>query len=193
MAASRNGFIPSRQPATDWIRNLYASAQGTESIAKGDAVVMVNGVISRASAGQDPTNSEGFGVVVACYTTANRPFTFLTPKFIASAQAGRVDVCFDPNQTYYVQCVTSCGPSNLGHNAIIDQSAANATLGLSGQSVDIPASASANDYFKIINIGPFDELGGKLGVGNSQGGGGANNGVEVRWNNHFLNAPTKGQ
>lgn len=193
MAANRNGFIPSRQPATDWIRNIPVSAGSTETVAKGDAVCMVNGVGVRASAGQDPTNAEGFGVVIAVYTTANRPLTFLTPKYINSAQPGRADVCFDPNQTFYVQCVTSCGPSNLGHNATIDQSAANSLLGLSGQSVDIPASASQNDYFKIINIGPFDELGGKAGIGGSAGGAGPNNGVEVRWNNHFLNAPTKGQ
>lgn len=193
MAANRNGFIPSRQPAIDWIRNIPVSAGSTETVAKGDAIALVNGVGTRCSAGQDPTNAEGFGVVIAVYTTANRPLTLLTPKYINSAQPGRADVCFDPNQTYYAQCVTSCGPSNLGHNAIIDQSAANSLLGLSGQSVDIPASASANDYFKIINIGPFDELGGKQGINNGAGGGGPNNGVEVRWNNHFLNAPTKGQ
>ena len=191
--ANRNGLIPSRQPVADWIRNCPASAQGTETIAKGDAVVQVNGIVSRASAGQDPSNAEGFGVVLAVYTTANRPLTFMTPKYINSAMPGRVDVCFDPNQTYYVQCVTSVGASNIGKNLIIDQSAANATLGLSGQSVDIPASASTQDYFKLLNIGPFDELGGKLGINGGAGGGGPNNGVEVRWNNHFLNAPTKGQ
>ena len=187
MAASRNGFIPSRQPTIDWIRNVYVSARQSETVAKGDAVVRVAGIVSRASSGQDPTNSLGFGVVLAVYTTANRPLTFQTVKYITSAGVGRADVCFDPNQTYYVQCVTSVGPSNLGFNLIIDQSAANSLTGLSGQSVDIPASASTNDYFKLLNIGPFDELSGK------DTGGGPNNGVEVRWNNHFLSSPIKGQ
>ena len=183
MAAGRVGFIPSRQPVPDWVRNLPVSANGTDTIAKGDAVCMVNGVCVRASSGQDPTNGKGYGIVLAVYTTANRPLTFQNSKIITSAQPGRADVCFDPNQTYYVQCVTSCGPSNIGKNVTVDVSAANSTTGLSSMSVDIPASASANDYFKIINIGPFDELNGK-GTG-----GGANNGVEVKWNNHLLHAP----
>lgn len=194
--ANRNGFLPSRQPNPDWMRNYPASAGGGQTIAKGDAVCLVNGVIVRATAGQDP-DQMGAGVVIACYTTANRPFTFNNVKIINSASPGRVDVCIDPNQTYYVQCVTSVGPSNIGKNVIIDQSAANASTGLSGQSVDIPASASINDLFKIINIGPFDEAaaGGKMGGGltGGTGGGGANNGVEVRWNRHFLHAPTAGQ
>lgn len=189
MAAGRNGFTPSRQPVPDWIRNVPASAQGTETIAKGDAVVMVNGIIQRASAGQDPTNAQGYGVVLAVYTTANRPFTFQTPKYISSAQPGRADVCFDPNQTYYVVCSASVGLSNIGKNVVIDVSSANATTGISSMAVDIPASASINDYFKIINISPFDEV-----IGGGKGlGGGVNQGVEVKWNKHFLHASTAGQ
>lgn len=193
MAAGRIGLFPSRQPVPDWIRNVPTSCNGTDTLAKGDAVVMVNGIVVRASSGQDPTNAKGYGVVIAVYTTANRPLTFQTNKILVSAQPGRADVCFDPNQTYYVQCVTSVGPSNIGKNVVVDVSSANAATGLSGMSVDIPASASANDYFKIINIGPFDELGGKLGINGGAGGGGANNGVEVKWNNHFLHAPVAGQ
>lgn len=187
MSYPRIGLIPSRQPVPDWIRNVPVSANGTDTLAKGDAVVMVNGVCVRASSGQDPTNSKGYGVVLAVYTTANRPLTFQTTKIISSAQPGRADVCFDPNQTYYVQCVTSVGLSNISKNVVVDVSAANSLTGLSGMSVDIPASASTNDYFKIIDIGPFDELAGK-GTG-----GGPNNGVEVKWNNHFLHAPVAGQ
>lgn len=184
--ATLNGFTPSRQPVPDWIRNVPAQAnvQGAgQTIAKGDAVALVNGVAVPASAGQDP-GSAGFGVVLAVYTTANRPLTFQTDKILVSGQPGRVDVCFDPNQTYYVRCDVSAGPSNLGKNATLAVSAANNRTGLSGHSVTIPASASVNDLFKIINIGPFDELGGK-GTG-----GGPNNGVEVKWNRHFLHAAT---
>lgn len=187
MAAPRMGFTPSRQPVPDWIRRVNVSAASTDTIAKGDAVAMVNGVCVRCSSGQDPVNAQGFGVVLAVYTTAGRPLTFNTSKIIGSAQQGLADVCFDPNQTYYVQCVTSVGPSNLMHNAVVDVSSANSTTGLSGMSVDIPASASQNDYFKIINIGPFDVLGGV------NTGAGPNNGVEVKWNNHALHATTKGQ
>lgn len=182
--ANRSGFTPSRQPVPDWIRNDPASCAGTDTLAKGDAVVRVNGIVTRASSGQDPANAQGYGVVLAVYTTANRPLTFQTNKILTSAQPGRADVCYDPNQTFYVQCVTSVGPSNIGKNVTIDVSSANALTGISGLSVDIPASASINDYFKIINIGPFDELGGK-GTG-----GGPNNGVEVKWNKHFLHAST---
>lgn len=183
--ANRNGFIPSRQPVPDWIRSFPASAGGGQTIAKGDAVAIVGGIAVRCTAGQDP-DQVGFGVVIATYNSAGRPFTFSNNKYIGSAQPGRVDVCFDPNQTYYVQCVTSVGLSNIGKNLVIDQSAANPLTGLSGQSVDIPASASINDLFKLINIGPFDELGGK-GTGGT-----ANNGVEVKWNRHLLHASTAG-
>lgn len=184
--AGRVGFIPSRQPVPDWVRNLPAQASTNQSLAKGDAVAYVNGIIVPATAGQDP-GLAGYGVVLAVYTTANRPLTFNTSKIIASAGVGRVDVCFDPNQTFYVQCVASAGPSNMGKNVTIDVSAANAATGISGMSVTIPASASLNDLFKIINIGPFDELAGK------ETGGGTNNGVEVKWNRHLLHAPTAGQ
>lgn len=181
--ASRNGFIPSRQLVIDPVRRMNAAASTSQSIAKGDAVSLVNGVVVPATAGQDP-GLAGYGVVLACYTTAGRPFTFLDSKIIASGGVGTVDVVFDPNQTFYVQCVTSVGPSNIGKNCIIDVSASNSRTGISGMAVSIPASASINDPFKIINIGPFDTLGGM------NTGGGTNNGVEVRWNRHFLHAAT---
>lgn len=182
------GFTPSRQPVPDWIRNLPAQASTNRPIAKGDAVAYLNGIIVPCTSGQDP-GLKGYGVVLAVYTTANRPLTFQTTKVIASGGVGRVDVCFDPNQTYYVQCVASAGPSNMGHNCTIDDTTAvaNFTTGLSGQAVTIPASASLNDLFKIINIGPFDELGGK------ETGGVAKQGVEVKWNFHTLHASTAGQ
>lgn len=185
--ATLNGFTPSREPASDMVvRNVpcLANTNGAnQTIAKGDAVALVNGVVVPATAGQDPA-SPGYGVVLAVYTTAGRPLTFQDTKILVSGQAGRVDVCIDPNQTYYVRCDASVGPSNLGKNATLVVSAANTRTGISGHSVTIPASASINDLFKILNIGPFDELSGK-GTG-----GGANNGVEVRWNRHFLKAPT---
>lgn len=186
MAATRNGFTPVRWPATQFVQNLPAQASTNQTIAKGDAVAYLNGVIVPATAGQDP-GLKGFGVVLACYTTANRPFTFQSTKLIASAGVGRVDVCWDVNQQYYVQCVTSAGPSNMGKNVTIDVSASNAVTGISGMSVSIPASASTGDLFKIISIGPFDELAGK------ETGGGTNNGVIVVWNNHALKGPVAGQ
>lgn len=186
MAAARNGFTPSRTINQHFMRNLPAQASTNQSIAKGDAVAYLNGIIVPCTAGQDP-GLKGYGVVMAVYTTANRPFTFNANKIIVSGQVGRVDVCIDPNQTYYVQCVTSVGPSNMGKNVTIDVSGANALTGISGMSVNIPASASLNDLFKITNIGAFDELGGK------ETGGGANNGVEVVWNFHTNKASTAGQ
>lgn len=186
------GFTPSRQPVPDWVRTLPARANTDGGVgvtlAKGDAVAYVNGVIVPATAGQDP-GFAGYGVVLAVYTTAAggnypRPLTFQTNKVLVSGQAGYADVCFDPNQTYYVRCDVSAGPSNMGKNATLAVSAANFTTGLSGHSVTIPASASINDLFKIINLGPFDILGGY------NTGGGANNGVEVKWNRHLLHAAT---
>ncbi len=188
MAASRQGFIPARTIDQNQVRNLPAQASTNQSIAKGDAVAYLNGIIVPCTAGQDP-GLKGYGVVLAVYTTANRPFTFLTNKIIVSAGVGRVDVLVDPDQSYYVQCIASAGPSNMGHNVTIDVSASNALTGISGMSVTIPASASTNDLFKIINIGPFDEVTG----GGKEQGGGTNNGVEVKWNNHLFRSPTAGQ
>lgn len=186
MSMARNGFTPSRTIDQDKMRNLPAQASTNQSIAKGDAVAYLNGVIVPCTAGQDPS-LKGYGVVMAVYTTANRPFTFNTNKIIVSGQVGRVDVCIDPNQSYIVQCTTSVGPSNMGKNVIIDVSASNALTGISGMGVSIPASASLNDLFKIINFAPFEELGGK------ETGGGTNNGVEVVWNFHLNKASTAGQ
>lgn len=186
MAAPRVGFTPSRNPSIGFVGNYPAAASDNQSIAKGDAVALLNGTIVPCTAGQDPS-LRGWGVVLAVYTTANRPLTNQTTKIIASAGTGRVDVVWDPNQTYYVQCETSVGLSNIGKNVVLAVSAANATTGLSGEFLQIPASASLNDLFKITNIGPFDELSGK-GTG-----GGTNNGVEVVWNYHQLKATTAGQ
>lgn len=186
MATPRLGFTPVRDPSVGWVRRLPAQASTNQAIAKGDAVALLNGTIVPCTAGQDP-GLMGYGVVLAVYTTAGRPLTFQNTKIIASAGVGMVDVCIDPDQTYYVQCVTSVGLSNIGKNVTIDVSAANSLTGLSGMSVNIPASASVNDLFKVLNISPFDELAGK-GTG-----GGPNNGVEVRWNRHMLHAPTAGQ
>lgn len=184
--ATLNGFTPSRQPVPDWIRNFPAAANANganQTIAKGDAVAVKNGIVVPASSGQDPA-LVGFGVVIAVYTTANRPLTFQTDKILVTAAVGRVDVCFDPNQTYYVRCDTSIGLSDIGKNLTLTVSAANTRTGISGHSVAIPASASVNDLFKLINIGPFDELSGK-GTGGT-----ANNGAEVKWNRHLLHAAT---
>lgn len=184
--AALNGFTPSRAWPADWVRNVDCRANtdgANQTLAKGDAVAFVNGIAVPATAGQDP-GAAGFGIVLAVYTTAGRPLTFQTNKILVSGQPGRADVLYHPDQTYYVRCDASCGPSNLGKNATLAVSAANATTGISGHSVTIPASASINDLFKIINIGPFDELSGK-GTG-----GGANQGVEVKWNRHFLHAAT---
>lgn len=184
--ATLNGFTPSRDPSIGWVRNLPAAASTNQSIAKGDAVSFLNGTIVPCTAGQDPALA-GYGVVLAVYTTANRPLTFNNTKIIASGGVGRVDVCIDPDQTYYVRCDTSVGPSNIGKNVALVVSAANSLLGISGESVTSPASASVNDLFKILNHGPFDELSGK------ETGGSPNNGVEVRWNRHLLHAVTAGQ
>lgn len=190
MAASRLGFIPVRTPDTRYVRNVPVNALAKE-VAKGDAVAQVAGLCLAASGATNPTMA-GFGVVLAVYTTANRPLTFQNTKYIASGGVGRADVCWDPDMTYYVQCVTSVGASNVGTNVMIDVSAANATTGLSGMSVDIPASASTGELFKIIGLGPFDN---GLTAGYAQGvtGGGANNGVEVAWNKHFMRSATAGQ
>lgn len=182
MASPRIGFTPSREPAQGFVRKLPAAASTNQSIAKGDAVAYLNGVIVPCTAGQDP-GLKGYGVVLAVYTTAGRPLTFLNTKIIASGGVGMVDVCWNPDQTYIVQCIASVGPSNMGKNVTIDVSASNSLTGLSGMSVTIPASASVNDLFKVINFSPFE----LAGVG------GTNNGVEVRWNNHALHAPTAGQ
>lgn len=186
--AGASGFRPSTIPNSQWMRNLAAQASTNRPIAVGDAVAMVNGIAVPCTSGQDPSQ-RGFGVVMSIYTTAGRPLTFQSNKIIVSGQVGRVDVCYDPNQRYYVRCITSCGPSNIGKNATLDDttSLANATTGISGQSVNIPASASQNDLFKIVGLGQFDELGGK------DTGGGANNGVEVVWNFHAFKATVAGQ
>lgn len=179
--ATRNGFTPSRQPATDWIRNMPVGGAG-QPVAKGDAVNQIAGTCFPVTAGQDPA-TQGYGVVLAVYTTANRPLTFNNTKFIASGTPGRADICFDPDQTYVVRCETSVGPGDVGKNVTVSAAAANSLTGLSGMSVQIPSSASTNDLFKIINVSPFDELSGK-GTGAAAG-----QGVEVRWNRHVLKAP----
>lgn len=187
MSYPRIGFTPARQPVPDLIRNMPANGL-TKELAKGDACILVSGMVCPASGATNPTQP-GYGVILAVYNSAGRPFTFQNTKYIASGNVGRADVCIDPNQTYVVQCITSVGPGNIGENVMIDVSAANATTGLSGMSVDFPASASISEYFKIINLSPLENLTGGYSQGVT-GTGGANNGVEVKWNYHLLHSPT---
>lgn len=184
----RNGFtlVTRSDGNTGWVRNYPAQASTNQTIGIGDAVAYVNGVIVPCTAGQDP-NLAGYGVVLGVYTTANRPLTQQVNKCIVSGGVGRVDVCYDPNAEYVVRCETSVGPSNLGHNVILVCSGQNANLPQGSMSVNIPASASINDLFRIISLSPFGELGGPdTGTGNG-------NGVVVRWNRHTLKAGTAGQ
>lgn len=193
----RSGFTPSRELDPTYTQRVWVSAGGNQAFSRGDAVVAVNGIICPATAGQDPAQY-GFGIIVAVYSSGGgygRPLTFNNNKTISSGQVGYADVCFDPNQRYFVQCVTSVGMSNLYKNVMLDVSAANTQLGISGQSVDIPASASVNDLFKIVGISPFDNViqGAGTTISPRHASGGPNNGVEVAWNRHFLRAPTANQ
>lgn len=183
----RNGFtLVTRNDQEGYVRNYPAQASTNQPIALGDAVSIVNGIVVPCTAGQDP-GLKGFGVVINVYTTANIPFTNQTTRLIASGGVGRVDVCYDPYAEYLVRCETSVGPSNINKNVILVASGANANTGRSFMSVDIPASASTNDLFRIIAYSPFGELGGK------DTGTGSGNGVVVRWNNHVWKTGVAGQ
>lgn len=186
----RNGFtLIRRNDSEEYVRNYRAQASTNQPIALGDAVSIVNGIVVPASGGQDPGQA-GFGVVVGIYTSANRPFTLQNTKIIASGGDGRVDVCYDPFAEYVVRCETSVGPSNLNKNIILVASGANSLTGQSFQSVDIPASASINDLFRIVRIAPLNDIVGQNGFNEL---GGAGNGVVVRWNRHVYKAGTAGQ
>jgi hypothetical protein len=183
----RNGFTPvARTSDASYVRNFPAQASTNQTIGVGDAVAQLNGVIVPCTAGQDPA-LRGFGIVMNVYTTANRPLTQFANRCIASGGVGRVDVCYDPNAEYIVRCEASVGPSNIGKNVTLVASGQNTLLAQGNQSVTIPASASINDLFRIIDISPFGELGGP------DQGGGAGNGVIVRWNFHALHASVAGQ
>lgn len=183
----RNGFtVLARTPIAGYVRNMAAQASTNQTIGVGDAVAQVNGIIVPCTAGQDP-GLKGFGIVLNVYTTANRPLTQQLNKCIVSGGVGRVDVLYDPNAEFVVRCETSVGPSNIGKNVILVCSGQNALLPWGNMSVNIPASSSANDLFRIVALSPFGELSGK------DTGGGNGNGVVVRWNNHSLKAPVAGQ
>ena len=177
--AARIGFRPARNPDNRYVQNFLASAGG-QPICRGDAVIRnTAGRVTAMPAGMDP--GAGFGVVLAVYTTANRPLTHQTAKFIASANPGRADVCFDPDMTYFVRCETSIGLGDVQSRVMVSAHVThNATTGLSVMSVAVESSASVKNPFKIIDISPFEELGGK-GTGAAAG-----QEVEVAWNNHYL-------
>lgn len=181
---ARNGFRPARDPDTRYVGNYPVSAGGLP-VMRGDAVIRnTTGAITSMPAGMDP--GAGYGVVLATYTTANRPQTHAAAHCIASGGVGRADVCWDPNMTYFVQCTTSVGVGDMNSRVNIDVSATNSRLGLgiSTQCVAVEASASVGNPFKIIHISPFDELGGK-GTGAA-----TNQEIEVAWNNHKLRSGT---
>lgn len=188
----RNGFTLVNRGAGGtseaYIRRFPASCGGNQVIAIGQAVTMVNGIVVVATAGQDPAQS-GFGVVLGVYNSSGRPFTQQAAKFIASGANGLVDVCYDPFAEYIVRCETSVGPSNINHNVVLTGFSANASLPNIIQSVDIPASASVADPFRIVRLAELNDL-------LSQGGnpvGAAGNAVIVRWNQHTYKAGTAGQ
>lgn len=179
--AARSGFNPIGTPDTRYVMNLPVSA-GTRPMGKGDAVRYVAGNLTNVEAGMDP--GAVFGVVLAVYTTANRPLTFQTSKIIASAGVGRADVCWDQNQLYSIKCESSVGATTLPVNMMIDLSAMNASLGISGMALTAQTSASVGNPFKVLAVSPMGELGGKGPTGDA--------GQEVICviNNHLLKAGT---
>lgn len=185
----RNGFTATRRFDEQYVRNYKAQASTNQSISLFDAVSIVNGVVVPCSAGQDPGQA-GFGVVVGIYTSANRPLTQQVVKIISSGSDGRVDVFYDPNGEFVVRCDTSVGPSNIDKNVILNVSASNPLLGISGQSVDIPASASANDLFRLVRMADQNDI---VGLNGFNTAGGSGQGVVVRWNRHVYKAGTAGQ
>lgn len=189
----RNGFtLINRSGAAgmseSYIRRFPASAGGNQVIALGQAVTIVNGVVVPATAGQDPAQA-GFGVVMGVYNSSGRPFTQQSVKYIASGANGLVDVCYDPWAEYIVRCETSVGPSNINHNVTITGFSANASLPNIIQAVDIPASASVADAFRIVRLAEVNDL---LSQGSNPVGG-SGNAVIVRWNQHTYKAGTAGQ
>lgn len=177
--AFRNGFTPARQINPAYVTNLPVSA-GSLPVMIGDAVTRVGGKITSMPAGQDPASP--YGVVMAIYTTANRPLTHQAAKCIVSGQVGRADVNWDPNQTYFVRCATSIGVADIQARVFIDATATNTRLptGVSTQGVVVESSASVGNPFKIIGLAPMEELSGKHGgaIGGQM--------VEVAWNNHWV-------
>lgn len=171
-----------------YVRRFAASAGGNQVIAVGQAVTIVNGVVVPATAAQDPGQA-GFGVVLGVFNSSGRPFTQQTNKFIASGANGQVDVCYDPFAEYIVRCETSVGPSNINKNVVLTGYSAQASLPQIIQSVDIPASASVGDLFRIVRLAEVNDL---ASLGNVPVGG-SGNAVIVRWNNHTYKAGTAGQ
>ena len=187
----RNGFTLVRrggESSESYVRRFPASAGGNQVIAVGQAVTIVNGVVVPATAGQDP-NQVGFGVVMGVFNSSGRPFTQQATKYIASGANGLVDVNYDPFAEYVVRCETSVGPSNINHNVTLTGYSAQASLPRIIQAVDIPASASVGDLFRIVRLAEVNDL---PALGNNPVGG-SGNAVIVRWNNHTYKAGTAGQ
>lgn len=183
MVTARSGFNPIGTPDTRFVDTFPVSA-GTRPMGKGDAVRYVAGNVTNVEAGMDP--GAVFGVVLAVYTTAGRPLTFNNNKIIASGGVGLADVCWDPNQMYSVKCETSVGTTTLPVNMMIDLSAMNAQLGISGMALTAQTSASVGNPFKVIQISPQQ----KALNGGVQPSGDAGQEVVCMINNHLLRAGT---
>lgn len=188
----RNGFTMVNRGAggtsEQYIRRFPASAGGNQVIAVGQAVTIVNGVVVPATAAQDPAQA-GFGIVMGVFNSSGRPFTQNNVKYIASGANGQADVCYDPFAEYIVRCETSVGASNINKNVVLTGFSARASLPQIIQSVDIPASASVGDLFRVVRLAEINDL---SALGNNPVGA-AGNAVIVRWNNHTYKAGTAGQ
>lgn len=190
----RNGFTLLRRDNTteQYVRRFNASAVANLPIAVGMPVTIVGGVVVPCTAG-DAATLPGFGIVVGCFTTAGRPFTQLTPKYIASGAPGLVDVCYDVNAEYIVRCETSVGPSNINTNVVLTGASANPSLPRITQAVDITASATNTTLFRLVRLADQNDLAGINQGGFNQNVGGSGNAVVVRWNSHVYKAGTAGQ
>lgn len=187
----RKGLTPLRRDSTleQYVRRYPAScgADGTP-IAIGSPVTMVNGIVAACTAGQDP-GAAGFGVVVGVFNSSGRPFTQQATKYIASGQAGLVDVLYDKNAEFVVRCEASVGQSDILKNVVLTGASANPALPTIIQAVTLPASASVNDLFKFVRFAEQNDLNGVGGFGPP---GPAGSGIVVRWNRHVFDEKTTG-
>jgi hypothetical protein len=184
--AQINGFRPARAFSADRVRTYPVTNDGSTTIAIGDAVAVVAGVVTKLATTDSPSN-RATGVVIGLLNSNKRPLTFNQPtlgNYLPANATGYAEVIVDDQMTYNTYYSGTSAVSLVGTNVRASDAGVTVKSGVSGMGVQALSGADATTTpFKVV--GQSDQI--------VAGGNGTGVYVEVAFNNTQFRAGTLSQ
>lgn len=179
VSAVNNGFTPGRPYNYDMCRTYTVNLSTNQQLGINDPVTLINGLVSPATAGNNPLRA-GFGVVVGLLDANGMPLTFSQPTkgpYLTSGQAGQAIVMSDYNMTFNVTYTGSAGNDVVGN--LVEVTGVNIptnSTGISQAAINVASSASTSLLFRVEQLAAQPQFAQSKGISKT---------MEVAWNRHL--------